>query len=52
MIYIDKKFKKEMEEYERIKRFAAEAITSNSLKMNAMRQWKNEIRKTLMNVRL
>ncbi|CDW76656.1 kelch motif family protein [Stylonychia lemnae] len=51
LIYIDKKFKKEMEEYERIKRMAADAITSNNTKMNGMKSWKNEIRKILMDVR-
>lgn len=40
-----------MEEYERIKRTAAEIITTCSGKMNGMRQWKNEIRKTLMAVK-
>ena len=40
-----------MEEYERIKRTAAEAITNNNQKMNGMRSWKNEIRKMLMDVR-
>ncbi len=40
-----------MEEFERIKQKSAEAITISSTKMNGMREWKNEIRKTLMNVR-
>ena len=40
-----------MEEYERIKRMAADTITSNTNKMNGMKSWKNEIRKILMQVR-
>ena len=51
MIYIDKKFKKEMEEYERIKRMAAEAVQGNAGKMNGMKAWKQNIRKILMDVR-
>lgn len=51
LIYIDKRFKKEMEEYERIKRYSANVIQKSSGKMHCMRQWKNEIRKVLMAVR-
>eukprot|EP00347_Sterkiella_histriomuscorum_P001097 403373339 len=51
LIYIDKKFKKEMEEYERIKRLAAEAIQSNIPKMSGMKIWKNSIRQIIMDVR-
>ncbi len=40
-----------MTEYERIKNLASAAILQNSSKMNGMRAWKNEIRRTLMTVR-
>ena len=40
-----------MTEYERIKNLASAAIQENFTKMNGMRNWKNEIRHTLMNVR-
>ena len=40
-----------MEEYERIKTYAATTIAQNNQKMDGMKVWKNDIRKTLMAVR-
>jgi len=40
-----------MEEYESIKTYAADTISHNSQKMDGMKVWKNEIRKSLMAVR-
>ena len=51
MIYIDKKFKIEMEEFERIKELTADLIKSQSGKVDMMRHWRGEIRKILINVR-
>lgn len=51
MIYIDKKFKKEMEEFERIKELTADLIKSQSGKVDMMKHWRGEIRKILINVR-
>jgi uncharacterized protein (DUF305 family) len=51
LIYIDIKFKKEMEDYERIKNLSADIIKEQSQNMNLMKSWKAEIRKALMSVR-
>lgn len=51
MIYIDKRFKKEMEEFERVKLLSEDIIKVNSKRMNITKIWKSNIRKTLINVR-
>ncbi len=51
LIYIDKKFKKEMEQFERIKLLTADIIKSKSEQTQPMKKWKSEIRKCLIGVR-
>ena len=40
-----------MEDFERIKHFAAEQVQFSEKKMNIMKNWRQEIRKILINVR-
>ena len=49
--YIDKKYKKQMEEYESIKEYAAKAIKENAPNIHIIAQWKAQIRDTLLKVK-
>ena len=49
--YIDKKYKKQMEEYESIKEYAAKAIKENAPNIQIIAQWKAQIRDTLLKVK-
>lgn len=49
--YIDKKYKKQMEEYESIKDYAAKAIKENAPNIHIIAQWKAQIRDTLLKVK-
>jgi hypothetical protein len=40
-----------MEDFERIKHFTAEQVELNTTKMNVMKNWRQEIRRILINVR-
>ena len=51
LLYIDKSYKNEMDEFERIKELTAEAVRSNQKNASIIKQWKLEIRKKLMKVR-
>ena len=49
--YIDKKYKKQLEEYEAIKDYAAKAIKENAPNIHIISQWKAQIRDTLLKVK-
>jgi hypothetical protein len=49
--YIDKKYKKQLEEFEQIKGYAAKAITENAPHIHIIAEWKAEIRDTLLKVK-
>ena len=49
--YIDKKYKKQLEEFESIKGYAAKAITENAPHIHIIAEWKAEIRETLLRVK-
>jgi hypothetical protein len=51
LLYIDKSYKKEMEDFERIKDLTAEAVRSNHKNLDIIKMWKQEIRACLMRVR-
>jgi len=51
LLYIDKSYKKEMEDFERIKELTAEAVKTNVKNTTIMRKWKQEVRQCLMRVR-
>jgi hypothetical protein len=40
-----------MEEFERIKQFTEDTIKDNLSKLNIRKQWKHQIRKSIMDVR-
>jgi len=44
LLYIDKSYQTEMDEFERIKALCAEAVTSNIKNTSIIKQWKYEIR--------
>ena len=49
--YIDKKYKKQLEEFEKIKEYAAKAIRENAPNINIIAEWKGTIRDTLLKVK-
>ena len=49
--YIDKKYKKQLEEFENVKEYAAKAITENAPNIHIIAQWKGQIRDTLLSVK-
>ena len=49
--YIDKKYKKQLEEFENIKEYAAKAIKENSPNIHIIAEWKDSIRDTLLRVK-
>lgn len=51
LLYIDKSYKHEMEDFERIKDLTAEAARSNIKNLDIIKKWKQEIRGCLMRVR-
>lgn len=51
LIYIDKRFKKEMEDYETIKMNSGNAIRDNMANTRLIKDWKLNIRKTLFEVK-
>ena len=51
LLYIDKSYQNEMEDFERIKALCAEAITSNIKNTSIIKKWKYEIRSRLMDIR-
>jgi hypothetical protein len=48
LVYIDKRFKKEMEEFERIKLYTVDTIIFNSKKMAIRKDWRRQVRSSLM----
>lgn len=51
LIYIDKKFKKEMEAFETIRESAAKSILKTETHTNMVQEWKSNIRAVLLDVR-
>ena len=51
LIYIDKRFKKEMEYFESIKEFTGKSVQENTTNASLIRDWKNDIRTTLIKVK-
>ena len=49
--YIDKKYKKQLEDFESIKAYAAKAINENAPNIHVIAQWKGQIRETLMQIK-
>ena len=49
--YIDKSYKKQLEEFENIKSFAAKAICENAPNIHIIAEWKGQIRDTLIKVK-
>ena len=52
LLYIDKSFQTEMEDFERIKTLCSEAVTSNIKNTSIIKQWKYEIRASLMKIKV
>ena len=46
--YIDKKYKKQLEDFEKIKGYAAKAINENAPNIHIIAEWKAQIRETLL----
>jgi hypothetical protein len=51
LMYIDKSYKEEMDEFERIKTLTSQAIKSNFVNTSTIKTWKYEIRSCLMRIR-
>jgi len=51
LLYIDKSYKSEMDDFEKIKLLTAEAVKSNLKNTTIVKKWKYEIRSILMRVR-
>jgi len=51
LVFIDKRFKKEMEDFESIKEMTLEVIESNLSNINLMKDWKKSIRSSLIKVK-
>lgn len=51
LIYIDKRFKKEMEDFETIKETTAKSVRDNTSNATLIRDWKRAMRRTLLDVR-
>ena len=49
--YIDKKYKKQLEDFEKIKEYASKAIQENAPHIHIISQWKGQIRDTLLKVK-
>lgn len=50
-MYIDKSYKEQMDEFERIRDLTSEAIKSNHVNTKTIKTWKYEIRSCLMRIR-
>lgn len=51
LLYIDKSYKQEMDDFERIKALTMEAVNSNANNTTIIRNWKMSIRECLMRIR-
>lgn len=51
LLYIDKGYKEQMDEFERIRDLTQEAIKSNLISTSTIKTWKLEIRTCLMKIR-
>jgi len=51
LVYIDKRFKKEMEDFEDIKNTTKKAVVDNAQNTALIKEWKQSIRKTLIEVK-
>lgn len=51
LLYIEKKYKQEMEDFEAIREFTVRAIAENTPHTHLIKDWKNQVRSTLMEVR-
>lgn len=51
LMYIDKSYKEQMDDFERIKEMTSEAIKSNMVNTKTIKTWKYEIRSCLMRIR-
>ena len=49
--YIDKRYKKQLEEFEAIKEYTCKAVLENEPSITIIREWKESIRKTLIEVK-
>jgi len=49
--YIDKKYKKQLEEFEAIKEYTCKAIVENDPSIHIIKDWKESIRQTLIEVK-
>ena len=49
--YIDKSYKKQLEEFENIKAYASKAICENAPNIHIIAEWKAQIRDTLIKVK-
>ena len=48
---VNDSFQKHLEDFDRVKAHTEDLIRSNSKRMNVMKDWKNEIRSSIMAVR-
>lgn len=51
LLYIDKSYKDEMEDFERIRDLTAEAVNTNIENTTIIKEWKHRIRRGLMDIR-
>lgn len=51
LVYVDKQYKNDMEEYEQIKKLTYKIVLENTPSASFISNWKNQIRTTLVNVR-
>lgn len=51
LVYVDKQYKQDMEEYEAIKAFTYRTVVENTPNMTLIQCWKSQIRNTLVQVR-
>lgn len=51
LLFIDKRYKEHMDDFERIKTLTAKAIQSNFINTTTIKRWKYEIRECLMRIR-
>ena len=49
--YIDKRYKKQLEEFEAIKEYTCKAVIENEPSITIIKEWKESIRKTLIDVK-
>lgn len=51
LVYVDKQYKSDMEEYEQIKKMAYKVVVENTPSGTLISDWKRGIRETLIDVR-